>query len=130
MICSLILSQSLNLTNNFIEVILPAVSYNLSSISCFSAGQDLNCTKTINPSQELVIKLAPPCVQCNINNTLQFSIVNLKNPPFISDQNELITINTRSPLGIIESSVKTISLYPTTINLFNYNKPTSRSVGF
>ncbi len=48
MFCNLTLTQSLNLSSSFIEVILPSVSYNLSAIICTSAGQDLNCSKTLN----------------------------------------------------------------------------------
>lgn len=56
--------------------------------------------------------------------------MNLKNPPFISDSNEVLIVNTRSSLGIIETSTNIISLFPTSIDLFNFNKPRSKPVGF
>lgn len=127
--CEITLSKSLNTTNNYLEVILPPVSYDLTSIKCFSAGKDLNCTKTLDAMQQLIIKFGPPCVQCSVNNTLKFVIVNLKNPSYINDANQMVTINTRSIDGVIESNQTSILLAPSPIALTGYSKPTNQLVG-
>jgi hypothetical protein len=95
------LTQALNYTTNYIEVILPPVAYNLANIQCFSAGLNLNCNTSYDGLQQLYIRFAPPCVQCTAGSTLRFSITNLKNPAYINDANQLIILNTRSTQGII-----------------------------
>ena len=89
------------MANNYIEIVLPSVSYDLGSISCIAAGQNLNCSKTYDIMQQLVINFPPPCVQCAAGNSLRFTITNLKNPSYINDVNQQIIVNTRSSAGII-----------------------------
>lgn len=128
MSCEISITQSLNLTN-YVEVTLPSVVYDLPNIHCFSAGQNLSCTKSYDIMQQLVITFAPPCVQCTTGNTLKFTIVNLKNPSYINDANQQIIVNTRSIQGVIESGIKSLTLTPSAITLSSYSKPTSQVVG-
>lgn len=125
----LVLGQNLNLSNNFVEVVLPALTYDTSIISCISAGQPLNCTKTPDIMQQLVIKFAPPCTQCTVQNTIKFLLTNLKNPAYINEANQMVIVNTRSNDGIIESGQITILLTPANILLSTYLKPTNQPVG-
>ena len=72
------------------------VNYVTNNIVCMSAQQNLGCTSTLDASNQLVVRMVPPCVQCAVNNVIKFSISNLKNPSYISDQTETIYIHTRS----------------------------------
>lgn len=79
--------------------------------------------------QQLIIKFAPPCVQCTAGNILKFVIANLKNPSYINDANQVVVVNTRSVDGVIENSQKAIPLMPSPISLISYSKPTNQLVG-
>lgn len=130
MSCEIILTQSLNLSNNYIEIVLPSITYNLTSIQCVSAGQNLACNKTYDSTQQLYIKFAPPCTVCTSGSSLKFSIVGLQNPSFINEANQQITVNTRLINGIVESAQKSIMLTPSAITLNGYSKPTNMAIGY
>jgi hypothetical protein len=112
-----------------VEIVLPSVTYDLPSINCIAAGQNLNCTKAYDIMQQLVISFPPPCVQCAAGNSLKFTITNLRNPSYINDINQQLIVNTRSSAGIIENGIKIVLLTPSVINLASYTKPTNQVVG-
>ena len=78
---------------------------------------------------QLYVRMPPPCTQCAVGNTVKFSILNVKNPSYISESTQAIYIHTKSSLGIIEASQTEIALVAAPINLINYNIPSGQVVG-
>lgn len=98
--CEIVFGKPLN-SSHLIEVILPVANYNLNQVNCFSSGSNLNCQKLLREDSSLAITFIPSCSQCNEGTSILFSIVNLKNPSFISPHNQDIIVNTRNVEGII-----------------------------
>lgn len=91
--------------------------------------QNLGCTAQLDEAQNLVVRMAPPCTSCAVGNIIKFSIINLKNPSYISESTQTIYIHTKSSYGIIEASQTSIELVPSPINLSSYKIPTGQVVG-
>jgi hypothetical protein len=100
---SIVLGQTLNPSEDFIQVTLPPSEfYNLSAIECTASSLAIPCTKTIqNITNNLLIRFPPPCSVCNVSSTVSFRINNLINPSFINNDTKTIGIQTITTSGVI-----------------------------
>lgn len=112
-----------------IEVVLPQAGYNASGITCF-AGTTLPCTTSVDPlSLNLTVSLTPPCSPCSVATTFSFAIDALTNPSFINSYSQSVIVQTATSTGIIETSLLSLTLSPSTLTISNYTRSGVNTVG-